>query len=97
MMREQFINFLEATVVFLLLTNALGVFAAAYAISLAHDLVRPDPGGACGSARRPERTGAGHEGDLALAQTDRRVARSIPSRAALHARAGTEMAGEACA
>ena len=37
MMREQFINFLEATVVFLLLTNALGVFAAAYAISLAQD------------------------------------------------------------
>ena len=46
MMREQFINFLEATVVFLLLTNALGVFAAAYAISLAHGLVRPDPQGA---------------------------------------------------
>ncbi len=46
MMREQFINFLEATVVFLLLTNALGVFAAAYAISLAHGLVRPDLQGA---------------------------------------------------
>jgi hypothetical protein len=46
MMREQFINFLETTVVFLLLTNALGIFAAAYAVSLAHGLVRPDPQGA---------------------------------------------------
>jgi hypothetical protein len=35
MLREQTINFLEATVVFLLLTNALSIFAAAWAIYLA--------------------------------------------------------------
>jgi hypothetical protein len=29
MFREQMINFLEATVIFLLLTKALGIFAAA--------------------------------------------------------------------
>jgi hypothetical protein len=35
MLREQMISFLEATVVFLLLTNALSIFAAAWAIYLA--------------------------------------------------------------
>jgi hypothetical protein len=35
MLREQTINFLEATVVFLLLTNVLSIFAAAWAIYLA--------------------------------------------------------------
>ncbi len=38
MFREQMINFLEATVVLLALTNAVSVAAAAYAISIAHDL-----------------------------------------------------------
>ena len=35
MLREQMINFLEATVVFLLLTNALSIFAATWALYLA--------------------------------------------------------------
>jgi len=35
MLREQTINFLEATVIFLLLTNALSIFAATWAIYLA--------------------------------------------------------------
>lgn len=35
MAREQLINFLEATVVFLLLTNALSILAATWAIWLA--------------------------------------------------------------
>jgi|HubBroStandDraft_1064217.scaffolds.fasta_scaffold19593_5 hypothetical protein len=35
MLREQTINFLEATVIFLLLTNALSIFAATWAIHLA--------------------------------------------------------------
>jgi len=43
MLREQFINFLEAAVVLLALTNAFSILAAAYAISIAHDLIRPDP------------------------------------------------------
>jgi hypothetical protein len=42
MVREQFTNFLEAAVVFLALTNAFGALAAAYAISIAHGLIRPD-------------------------------------------------------
>jgi hypothetical protein len=46
MLREQFINFLEAAVVLLALTNAFSVLAAAYAISIAHGLVRPDSAGA---------------------------------------------------
>jgi hypothetical protein len=46
MLREQFINFLEAAVVLLALTNAFSVLAAAYAISIAHALIRPDPQGA---------------------------------------------------
>jgi hypothetical protein len=35
MLREQMIGFLEATVVFLLLTNALSIFAATWAIYFA--------------------------------------------------------------
>jgi hypothetical protein len=35
MLREQTINFLEATVVFLLLTNALSIVAATWAIHIA--------------------------------------------------------------
>jgi hypothetical protein len=41
-MREQLINVLQATVAFLLLTNALSVAAAAYAIRLAHGLIHGD-------------------------------------------------------
>jgi hypothetical protein len=44
MLREQFINFPEAAV--LALTNAFSVLAAAYAISIAHGLIRTDPQGA---------------------------------------------------
>ncbi len=36
MLHDQVINFLETTVIFLLLTNAVSAFAAAYAISIAH-------------------------------------------------------------
>jgi hypothetical protein len=35
MLHDQMINFLETTVIFLLLTNAVSILAAAYAISLA--------------------------------------------------------------
>jgi len=35
MLREQMITFLETTVIFLLLTNAVSVFAATYAIAVA--------------------------------------------------------------
>jgi len=38
MLREQTITFLETTIVFLLLTNAVSVFAAAYAVSVASGL-----------------------------------------------------------
>ena len=41
MFREQTINFLEAAVVLLALTNAAGLVAAAYALSIAHGLPRP--------------------------------------------------------
>ncbi len=34
MLHDQMINFLETTVIFLLLTNAVSILAAAYAISL---------------------------------------------------------------
>jgi hypothetical protein len=36
MLHDQMINFLETTIIFLLLTNAVSGLAAAYAISLAH-------------------------------------------------------------
>jgi ABC-type phosphate/phosphonate transport system permease subunit len=39
--REQTINFLEAVVVLLTLTNAASAVAAAYALSIAHGLTRP--------------------------------------------------------
>jgi hypothetical protein len=38
MLRDQVITFLEATIIFLLLTNAVSVVAAAYAISVATGL-----------------------------------------------------------
>jgi hypothetical protein len=41
MLRENVINFLEAAVLFLLLTNAFSAVAAAYAISLARGVIRP--------------------------------------------------------
>jgi len=40
MLREQIINFLEAALALLTLTNAFSVAAALYAISLARDLTR---------------------------------------------------------
>ena len=40
MLRDHFINFLEAAVVLLALTNAFSVLAAAYAISLARGVIR---------------------------------------------------------
>jgi hypothetical protein len=42
MLRDHVINFLEAAVVLLALTNAFSVVAAAYAISLARGLIRAD-------------------------------------------------------
>ena len=42
MLHDQMINFLETTVIFLLLTNAVSGLAAAYAISLAQK-GRPAP------------------------------------------------------
>jgi hypothetical protein len=42
MLREQVINFLETAVVLLTLTNAFSIAAAAYAISLAHGVIRTD-------------------------------------------------------
>jgi hypothetical protein len=41
MLREHVINFLEAAVVLLLLTNVFSVVAAAYAVSLARSAIRP--------------------------------------------------------
>jgi len=41
MLRENLINFLEAAVLLLLLTNAFSVVATAYAISLARGVIRP--------------------------------------------------------
>jgi hypothetical protein len=42
MLREQFINFLEAAVMLLLLTNAVSVLMAAYAIAIARGAIRPN-------------------------------------------------------
>jgi hypothetical protein len=41
MLREQMISFLQAAVVFLLLTNAISVLAAIYAMRTANALARP--------------------------------------------------------
>jgi hypothetical protein len=41
MLREHVINFLEAAVVLLLLTNVFSVVATAYAVSLARSAIRP--------------------------------------------------------
>jgi hypothetical protein len=38
MLREQMITFLETTIIFLLLTNAVSVLAAAYAVAVATGL-----------------------------------------------------------
>jgi len=47
MLRDQIINFLEAAVIFLLMTNAVSVAAAVYAMRLANRLgFRPDAGSA---------------------------------------------------
>ena len=43
MLRDQLINFLEAAVVLLIITNAFSAAAAAHAISLARGVVRTDP------------------------------------------------------
>jgi hypothetical protein len=40
MLRDQIINFLEAAVVFLMLTNALSIAAAAYALALVQRATR---------------------------------------------------------
>jgi len=42
MLRDQIVNFLEAAVVFLMLTNALSIAAAAYALALAQRATRTD-------------------------------------------------------
>jgi hypothetical protein len=44
MVQAQVVNFLEATVIFLLMTNALSVFAAAYAIRVASSSARSQSG-----------------------------------------------------
>jgi hypothetical protein len=41
MLREQMINFLQAAVVFLLLTNAITALAALYAMRMANALTHP--------------------------------------------------------
>jgi hypothetical protein len=41
MLREQMISFLQAALVFLLLTNAISVLAAVYAMRTANALARP--------------------------------------------------------
>jgi hypothetical protein len=41
MLREQMINFLQAAIVFLLLTNAITALAALYAMRMANALARP--------------------------------------------------------
>jgi hypothetical protein len=43
MFQAQMINFLEATVIFLLMTNAVSIFAAAQAIRMASDSVASSP------------------------------------------------------
>ena len=43
MLRDQVINFLEAAVVFLMLTNVLSVAAATYALAVAHRMSRFAP------------------------------------------------------
>ena len=51
--REQVINFLEAAVVMLMLTNTLSIAAAAYALSLAHRLTWRAFGGEASAACVP--------------------------------------------
>jgi hypothetical protein len=59
MLHDQIINFLETAVIFLLLTNAVSIVAAAYAISLVQKARAP----AVAVARRPNGImglGSGH-------------------------------------
>ena len=50
-MRDQLIHFLQAAVVFLLVTNALSVAAAAYAIRAVHGLTHDQPQGSAAERR----------------------------------------------
>jgi hypothetical protein len=52
MFREQMINFLQTTVVFLLLTNAASVVVAAYAVRIAKALASGHEGSRSATARR---------------------------------------------
>ena len=52
MFREQMINFLQTTVVFLLLTNAASVVVAAYAVRIAKALAAGQDSPRNGTARR---------------------------------------------
>jgi hypothetical protein len=52
MLREQMINFLQTTVVFLLLTNAASVVVAAYAVRIAKALASGQDGPRSATARR---------------------------------------------
>jgi len=52
MLRDQMITFLETTVIFLLLTNAVSAFAAAYAIKVATIAERRGQSGRAEAARR---------------------------------------------
>jgi len=51
MLREQTINFLQAVIVFLLLTNAISVMVTVYAMRLANAL-SPGSGGALSAVER---------------------------------------------
>jgi hypothetical protein len=52
MFREQMINFLQTTVVFLLLTNAASVVVAAYAVRIAKALASGNAGARSAAERR---------------------------------------------
>jgi hypothetical protein len=52
MFREQMINFLQTTVVFLLLTNAASVVVAAYAVRIAKALASGNTGARSAAERR---------------------------------------------
>ena len=53
MLREHVINFLEAAVVLLMLTNAFSVAAAVYSLALAQRLIRADARPAAGGSLTP--------------------------------------------
>ncbi len=54
MLRDQMITFLETTVIFLLLTNAVSAFAAAYAIAVANGAERKRHAATAAVARRAQ-------------------------------------------